>query len=154
MPRDGKGKLRQLPGPRNPLGRIKFEMPNPLDVYLHDTPAKELLQRARRFFSHGCIRVDDARGLALALLRRDGGWTAAAIDRAIDADATRRIPVLPAIPVYVIYFTSAVDAGGVVAFYDDVYHRDERLISALFSEPAAAVTGGGAPVASVGCGAR
>jgi murein L,D-transpeptidase YcbB/YkuD len=130
----GSTRLRQLPGPRNSLGQIKFEMPNPLEVYLHDTPAKELLARARRFFSHGCIRVENPRELALHLLRHDAGWTRERLDQAIAGGATSRVPVDPPVPVHVLYFTVIAGPEGRVTFLDDVYGRDPPLIEALFPE--------------------
>ena len=67
----GAPRLFQSPGPKNALGRVKFEFPNPYAVYLHDTPLKHLFARSRRDFSHGCIRVDKALELAETLLRDD-----------------------------------------------------------------------------------
>jgi murein L,D-transpeptidase YcbB/YkuD len=131
--RDGE-RLRQLPGPRNALGRMKFEMPNPQDVYLHDTPNKELFRRARRFFSHGCIRVENPEAVAQQLLRRDAAWTMTVIDGAIAAEATHRVAVHPAIPVLVLYFTAVAKPDGRIEFLDDVYHRDQPLIDALFPQ--------------------
>lgn len=130
----GGTRLRQLPGPRNPLGQIKFEMPNPLDVHLHDTPAKELLERQRRFFSHGCIRVEDPQELALHLLPHDAGWTRKALDQAIATGATRRVPIDPPVPVYILYFTVIVGSPDGVTFLDDAYGRDPPLVKALFPE--------------------
>ncbi len=66
----GAPRLFQSPGPKNALGRVKFEFPNPYAVYLHDTPLKHLFARSRRDFSHGCIRVDKALELAETLLKR------------------------------------------------------------------------------------
>jgi L,D-transpeptidase YcbB len=133
----GGKRLRQLPGPKNALGRIKFEMPNALDVYLHDTPRKELFRRTRRFFSHGCIRVENPQELALHLLRHDPTWTSAAMGAAISAGATRRVPIDPTVRVFVLYFTAMVEPDGAVEFREDAYHRDPPLIGALFSEKSA-----------------
>jgi murein L,D-transpeptidase YcbB/YkuD len=130
----GSTRLRQLPGPRNPLGEIKFEMPNLLDVYLHDTPAKELLKRPHRFFSHGCIRVENPRELALRLLPHDAGWTRETLDQAVATGATSRVPIDPPVPVYVLYFTVIGGPEDGVTFLDDAYGRDLPLIEALFPE--------------------
>lgn len=121
-------RLRQLPGPKNALGQIKFEMANPFDVYLHDTPSKELFWRQHRFFSHGCIRVEQARLLALHVLP---SWSAGAINGAISSGVTQRAPVDP-VPVFVTYFTAIAGPDG-VEFLEDPYHRDPSLIDALFS---------------------
>lgn len=125
----GGGQLQQEPGPWNSLGRIKFELPNSFDVYLHDTPTRALFAKTKRTLSHGCIRVEAVKPLALALLGE--GWSSEAIDEAIAAGATRRVDLRESVPVYVVYLTAFVDAGGSVEFRDDVYGRDRRLIAAL-----------------------
>jgi murein L,D-transpeptidase YcbB/YkuD len=127
-------RLRQLPGPKNALGQIKFEMPNPLDVYLHDTPNRELFQRQHRFFSHGCIRVERPRLLAQHLLP---SWPTEAIDNAISSRATRRVAVDP-LAVFVVYFTVIANPDS-TEFLEDTYHRDPRLIDALFSHMTEAI---------------
>lgn len=129
--RGGRLQLEQPPGPKNALGRLKFEMPNPDDVYLHDTPGRNLFLKARRTFSHGCIRLENPRGLASALLAPLPDGEPAAIDRAIDAGATHRLALPHSVPVYLLYWTAFVDADGTVEFRDDVYGRDRRLTAAL-----------------------
>jgi len=127
----GGGRLQQEPGPWNALGRIKLELPNPFDVYLHDTPSRALFARSKRMLSHGCIRVAAIKPLALALLGE--GWTMAAIEEAIAAGTTRRVDLRESVPVYILYLTAFVDADGTVQFRDDAYGRDGRLIEALSS---------------------
>lgn len=127
----GGGRLQQEPGPWNALGRIKLELPNPFDVYLHDTPGRALFARSKRMLSHGCIRVEAIKPLALALLGE--GWTIAAIDEAIAAGTTRRVDLRETVPVYILYLTAFVNADGTVQFRDDAYGRDERLMAALSS---------------------
>jgi L,D-transpeptidase YcbB len=122
-------RLRQLPGPKNALGRIKFEMPNPLDVYVHDTSDKELFQRQNRFFSHGCIRVEHPQLLALRVLR---SWTTEAIDEATSSAVTQRVAV-DRVAVLVAYFTAIAGPDGSVEFLEDTYRRDSLLIDALFT---------------------
>ena len=107
-------------------------MTYPLDFYLHDTPAYELLRRPRRFFSHGCIRVEDPQELALHLLPHDAAWTREALDGAIATGATTRVPIHPPVPVYVTYLTVTGGPDDGVMFLDDVYGRDPPLIDALF----------------------
>lgn len=151
--RDGGRRLRQLPGPKNSLGLLKFEMPNPFDIYLHDTPAQRLFERHQRFFSHGCIRVQHPLDLASRLLHDAGGWTAAELERAIANGSTLRIPLPSAMPVVIVYLTAFVDADGTVEFRDDVYGRDGPLTAALFAEPD--TTGAArreSARAAVGCG--
>ena len=118
--------IRQRPGRDNPLGEIKFLFPNNHSIYLHDTPGKSLFSREKRTFSHGCIRVGDARRLAGYVLKAEG-WTSQAIDSAFNARKERRVNLKQKLPVYIVYFTSWVDQNGVLHFRDDVYGRDERL---------------------------
>ena len=127
------GGLRQLPGPKNALGDLKFEMPNPLDVYLHDTPDKRLFDRVPRFFSHGCVRLEHPQELAMLLLQQDAA-ASARLEPAIAAGTTRRLPVTPTIPIYVLYFTAAAEGNGTVMLYDDLYDRDAPLIAALLPD--------------------
>jgi len=124
--------LQQPPGPKNPMGRLKFETPNPFDVYLHDTPGKSLFARMSRAASHGCVRVEQARPLAAYVLGGSGtAWSPRAIDEAIATGHTQRVPVRRPLPVYLLYWTAFVDAQGAVHFLDDVYGRDQRLAAAL-----------------------
>ncbi len=122
-------RLQQLPGAWNALGAIKLELPNPFDVYLHDTPVRQLFARPMRAASHGCVRVEAIRGLASNLLGAD--WPAEAIDQAVAAGDTKRVYLPAAMPVYLVYLTAFVDADGTVEFRDDIYRRDQRLAAAL-----------------------
>ncbi len=123
-------RLRQNWGPKNPLGRIKLEMPNPFDVYLHDTPKRELFARTVRTFSHGCIRVARMHELA-ELLLAEQGWDRARIEAAIEAGGPRTISLRNPVLVHITYLGAAVDADGTVRFRDDVYGRDAALARAL-----------------------
>lgn len=125
--------LIQLPGAKNALGRIKFELPNRFDVYLHDTPAKSLLTRPRRFLSHGCIRVEHPRELALRVMAGNPKWPMDAIDAVIASGKTLRVPLPHSIPVDIVYWTAYVDEDGTVEFRNDIYGRDQRLDEALVS---------------------
>lgn len=125
------GRIRQRPGPWNALGRLKFDMPNGYDVYLHDTPAKSLFERPFRAFSHGCIRLERPVDLALYLLRDQPQWTAGAIDAAIESGSERSIRLTSPQPVYVLYWTAWVGDDGHMEFHRDHYERDERLAIAL-----------------------
>jgi murein L,D-transpeptidase YcbB/YkuD len=120
----------QLPGPKNPLGQVKFETPNKFDVYLHDTSSPTAFARAARALSHGCVRVQDARGLAAYIL---GGpkWNSDEIANAINLGETQRADVVRKLRVSILYFTSFVDADGTIEFRDDIYGRDKRLRAAL-----------------------
>ncbi len=127
------GRLRQLPGPWNSLGRIKFNMPNPFLVYLHDTPATGLFSLQTRTFSHGCIRLEKAADLALLLLRDQPEWNAATLQAAIDSGIERVIRLTKPEPVYVLYWTAWPGRDGRISFHDDVYKRDAQLSRALRS---------------------
>lgn len=126
-----KYRFRQNPGPANPLGRIKFMLPNSHDVYLHDTPRKSLFRRSKRDFSHGCIRVENPIGLAEYVLSADPGWTREKIESEIRKGRSQSIVLQEPVPVYLVYFTSWVDDEGNIQFRDDVYGKDEELFRAL-----------------------
>jgi L,D-transpeptidase YcbB len=128
-------RLQQQPGPDNPLGRIKLDIPNRFDVYLHDTPTRTLFARPMRAASHGCIRVERADDLALHVLEDDTrGWTRPRLEDALEAGDTQRIPVPRPLPVYILYWTAFVEPDGLVHFRADVYGRDRRLAAALDEE--------------------
>jgi L,D-transpeptidase YcbB len=116
----GGGSYRQRPGPGNALGQMKLVMPNPYKVYLHDTSNKALFEQPVRAFSHGCIRVDQALGLAARLLGRP-------IDGEVARGKSATLPLGDPLPVYVTYFTVDVGASGAVEFHDDVYGRDAGI---------------------------
>jgi murein L,D-transpeptidase YcbB/YkuD len=123
-------RLRQEPAGSNALGRVKFIFPNPMDVYLHDTPAKGLFRKASRPFSSGCIRVEEPLDL-VALLLAGQGWDAERVSRAVAAN-TRQVVVLDEpVPVYLVYLTAWVAPDGVMHFREDIYGRDQILMAAL-----------------------
>ena len=124
-------RLRQDPGPGNALGRIKFFLPNPYSVFIHDTPAKSLFSRAIRDFSHGCVRLEKPFELALFLLKNQPEW-AGQLNTAILAPAhNRRVDLSQPIPIHMVYRTAWVDLQGIVNFRRDIYRRDQRLALAL-----------------------
>ena len=129
--RSGKLAVRQRPGPDNALGLVKFEFPNPYDVYMHGTPAEQLFSRSRRDFSHGCIRVEDPVALAAWLLRDKPEWTPDTIREAINGDETIRVELTNPIPVLILYGTAIVLKNGEVQFFDDIYGYDKDLERAL-----------------------
>lgn len=131
----GQLRLRQRPGPRNALGRIKFIFPNDANVYLHDTPAQELFSRARRDFSHGCVRVEDPVGLAQYVLRGLPEWTPETIREAMTrGPRSRRVNLPRPIPVVLFYTTAAVETDGRIRFAPDIYGHDRVLDRALARE--------------------
>jgi len=124
-------RFRQKPGPDNALGAVKFLMPNPYSVYLHDTPAKTLFARARRCFSHGCVRLEKPFELADVMLHDEPGWSPERVKKTLDTEQDHRIRLTRPMPVYLVYWTAWVDNKGMIQFRPDVYGRDERLSSAL-----------------------
>jgi murein L,D-transpeptidase YcbB/YkuD len=127
----GKLFLRQRPGPKNSLGSAKFIFPNDENVYMHGTPAQQLFSRARRDFSHGCIRVEDPVSLAEWALREDPEWTRDRILAAMGGVAPVQVNLERKLAVVIFYDTAYVDAKGVVHFADDYYGHDARLLEAL-----------------------
>lgn len=119
--------IRQLPGPWNALGGVKFLFPNGYDIYLHDTPSKALFNESTRTFSHGCIRISDPKKLAMYLLADQAQWTSQAVDSAMSSRIEKFVPLKKPVPVYVVYFTAFVDTDGVLNFSKDVYGRDLQL---------------------------
>lgn len=123
-------RVRQRRGPTNPLGRVKFVSPNDSNIYLHDTPNKALFERARRDFSHGCIRLEHARALAIWVMRDHSGWDADSVDMAMAGPEFRRVMLPRTIPVFVEYNTAMATADGAVWFLPDVYDRDAAALNA------------------------
>ena len=112
-------RLRQLPGPANMMGAMKFGFVNDLGIYLHDTPHKELLTKAKRNFSLGCVRVEDAARLARWLLGKEPAAPSAEPEQFVQLDK--------GVPIYITYLTAVPRDGGELAFLDDVYKRDPRI---------------------------
>ena len=122
--------VRQFPGPRNPLGQIKLELPNRFNVYLHDTPDKAAFGRSRRQLSHGCVRVEQILPLATYALAADP-IAKLQIAQAMESGKTSYLPLQKKLPVYFLYWTAVASADSEPAYYPDVYGRDRRLIAAM-----------------------
>lgn len=122
--------VRQRAGPGNALGRLRFNLPNPYAVYLHDTPNRGLFTRADRALSHGCIRVQAPVALAAAVIGV-AGWDVASLEAAIETGEPRTIDLAAPTPVYVLYLTTARGEDGAIVYLDDLYRRDRALIAAL-----------------------
>jgi len=123
--------IRQGPGPKNALGRIKFMFPNKHMVYLHDTPNKRLFGRAQRAFSSGCIRIQEPYDLAGLLVAGDPGWNREKIIRAVDSLQTRTIHLKQPVTIILLYRTVSVDTDGSVLFKRDIYERDPAIVAGL-----------------------
>jgi murein L,D-transpeptidase YcbB/YkuD len=113
-------RVRQNPGPYNAMGRMKFMFPNREGVYLHDTPDKQLLQEAARLFSGGCVRLEDAPRLSKWMFGETLSPKGAGPDEKVELEKP--------IPVYIAYLT-AMPEGGEIAFYDDIYGRDQAALA-------------------------
>ena len=122
--------LRQRGGPRNALGRMKFMMPNPYAIYLHDTPAKRHFALHERAYSHGCIRLADPDRLASVLMEKDGKRDAE-IERVFANPLTNRVRLKTHVPTHLVYLTARVDENGMLQRRPDVYGHDPALREAL-----------------------
>jgi murein L,D-transpeptidase YcbB/YkuD len=127
----GKLFIRQKPGEKNSLGLAKFIFPNAENVYMHGTPAQALFARARRDFSHGCIRLEDPARLAAWVLRDDPEWTPERIDAAMHGERPTQVNLKKKLDVFLFYDTAYVDSKGAAYFADDYYGHDARLAKAL-----------------------
>jgi murein L,D-transpeptidase YcbB/YkuD len=110
-------RVRELPGPANSMGRIKIGFPNASDIYLHDTPNKDLFAQDERNLSHGCIRLQDAERL--------GRWLMGREPQTASHDPEQNVLLPTPVPIYVTYLTAQVN-GGQLSFTDDVYGRDAQ----------------------------
>ena len=120
-------RLRQDPGPANALGRVKFLLPNPYDVYLHDTPAQALFQQDSRTFSSGCIRLARPMELAVYLLQGTPLGSMDALNAALSRGKTQSVAIPSPIAVHIAYMTAWVDREGIIQFRPDIYNRDPAL---------------------------
>jgi L,D-transpeptidase YcbB len=133
-------RLRQAPGPQNPLGRVKFLIPNVFGVYLHDTSNRNLFARDTRTLSHGCVRVGSALEFADDLLEAQHAWSTERRDRILSDWKTTTITLDQPVAVHLMYETAMVAPDGQVHFMDDVYGRDRRLSDALAGRKTEPVT--------------
>ena len=131
--------FRQPPGPTNVLGAIKFMFPNKHDVYMHDTPERDLFTRSFRGLSHGCMRVADPLRLAAVLLAQDKGWSEQQVGNLLNG-GTREVELANRIPVHVTYFTAMVDRQGNLRTFGDLYGLDTRMGAILFGRKVPFVT--------------
>lgn len=129
---DSMPKIRQLPGRDNALGQVKFLFPNSFDIYLHDTPHKELFAQTNRALSHGCIRVAKPDSLAHYLLRSQTEWTPEKITSAMNSGKEQSVAVKTPLPVAITYYTSWIDEKGKMNFRKDVYGHDKTAMTKMF----------------------
>jgi murein L,D-transpeptidase YcbB/YkuD len=125
--------IRQKPGPRNALGTVVFMFPNPHNVFIHDTPIRSIFSLEDRYFSHGCVRVQNPWNLAIFLLKDqdNGQWTEERIRKVVETRDQTRINLKQPIPVHITYLTSWAEQDGTVHFRKDAYRRDATLRTAM-----------------------
>lgn len=131
---NGRVYIRQPPGPRNALGRVKFLFPNKHSVYMHDTPNRNLFNRTVRAFSHGCVRVRDPLKFAEVVLANEG-IDRNSIDKRVRSGRNQRIELSSKIPVHVTYFTMSTNDDGTINYFNDIYGHDKKVIAALEGRP-------------------
>ena len=124
----------QPAGGTNVLGVVKFRFPNRHDIYMHDTPQRDLFAQSLRAFSHGCMRVNNPRRLAEVILAEDRGWTPEKVGAAL-AGGSQEVKLERPFPVHVAYFTARVDEDGKLRTFSDLYGHDAKLATALAGKP-------------------
>jgi murein L,D-transpeptidase YcbB/YkuD len=129
---DGLPVIRQRPGEKNSLGKVKFLFPNSFNIYFHDTPSKELFNKDKRAYSHGCIRLSDPLKLAEYLLKDDSTWPPEKIMEAMDSGNEKYVKVKNPVPVFITYYTAWVDENNQLNFRNDIYGRDSVVAKKMF----------------------
>ncbi|HKP31775.1 MAG TPA: L,D-transpeptidase family protein [Chitinophagaceae bacterium] len=129
---EGLPEIRQKPGGKNALGKVKFLFPNSFNIYFHDTPAKSLFSKDKRAYSHGCIRLAEPERMAYYLLRDDPSWPQDKIDAAMNSGNEKFVKLKDPVPVFITYYTAWVDESGVLNFREDIYDHDQHLKSKMF----------------------
>ena len=123
--------MKQLPSTTNALGLVKFMFPNPYNIYLHDTPAKDLFMKEVRDFSHGCIRLHEPFDFAYALLEKQTDEPQSEFQNALKSQEETIILLSKSVPVHITYRTAFTKAGGGIEFRRDIYGRDQKIYDAL-----------------------
>lgn len=129
---DSMPQIRQLPGKDNALGRVKFLFPNSFDIYLHDTPNKELFAQQDRALSHGCIRVARPDSLAAYILQGQTEWTPEKIASAMNGNKEQTVEIKKPVAVSISYYTAWADEKGRLNFRKDIYGYDKKTMERMF----------------------
>ncbi|MGH6906362.1 MAG: L,D-transpeptidase family protein [Aestuariivirga sp.] len=119
--------IQQPPGADNALGELKFLFPNTHNIYMHDTPTKNLFAKDVMTFSHGCIRVENPREFATILL----GWARSKVDANTESGNSQTVPLASKVPVHITYFTAWPDETGKIQYFNDIYGRDAAMDKAV-----------------------
>ncbi len=120
-------RLKQDAGPENALGPMKLDFQNDYAVFIHGTSAPKLFEKQDRFFSSGCVRVDDPLGLATFLIQDDPSWNRARVDEVVKGGKTTYVKLVRPIPLHIVYMTAWIDEQGVANFRNDVYKHDPSV---------------------------
>ncbi|HKP25062.1 MAG TPA: L,D-transpeptidase family protein [Dongiaceae bacterium] len=120
-------RLKQDAGPENALGPMKLDFKNDYAVFIHGTSTPKLFEKQDRFFSSGCVRIDDPLGLATFLIQDDPAWNRARVDEVVKGGKTTYVKLVRPIPLHIVYMTAWVDEQGVANFRNDVYKRDPSV---------------------------
>lgn len=131
---NGRTYIRQPPGPRNALGRVKFLFPNKHSVYMHDTPNKSLFNKQVRAFSHGCMRLRDPLKMAEIILGSQG-FSRKNINGRVASGRNQQIKLDSKVPVHVTYFTMWSNEDGSIKYFNDLYGHDIKVTAALEGRP-------------------
>lgn len=123
--------VRQMPGPGNALGEVKFLFPNPYAIYLHDTPSRSLFRNSVRAYSHGCVRLQDPRDFAYELLSAQESDPVTYYHTIQRTGQQTRVPLVTPIPVHLVYRTAFTSVDGRMNYRNDIYGRDARIYDAL-----------------------
>jgi L,D-transpeptidase YcbB len=123
--------VRQAPGSQNSLGKVKFMFPNKFNVYLHDTPSRNLFWRDERTFSSGCIRIEKPFELAKVLLENMPGWTEEKIKSAMNSSVEKTVILKSSVGIYLYYLTAWATNNGEIHYRSDIYDRDEVVFESL-----------------------
>jgi len=126
-------RVRQEPGDKNSLGKIKFIFPNQYSVYLHDTPSRGLFSQSTRAFSHGCIRLEDPFGLAETLLSNSTGWSKYDLLNISQQSKSKALHLDEPVAIHLTYMTAWSNEQGIVNFRPDIYNQDTKVLASLYN---------------------
>ena len=121
--------IRQNPGPKNALGKVKFIFPNPHNTYMHDTPKKQYFKMKIRAQSHGCMRVHEPLEFAKHLVKVQSLEDDYDVEELASREDPKLVRMKEPIPVFVEYHTVRVDDEGYPHFFIDVYYKDRLAIA-------------------------
>ncbi len=121
----------QQPGPRNALGFMKLDMPNPHAIFIHDTPSRGLFNATFRALSHGCVRTERATALAMTMAKLGADLDPNEAVKILSSGKYTRVVMTKTFPVYLTYFTMASDIDGKLGQFKDIYSRDSTVLAAF-----------------------